>query len=160
SAEHRGLLHEDAVKKVIREYADMLRIAIHLNDPGHHLPPVNTRVMPWEQPGNSEAELRFDAIVYLEKTMPDSVLEVIPVRIDEAAQDGAPALWAEGLLYITRTRVFGRDAPRTVRVFLKRMFVCEEAKDVLPPWATFVNGIINTRSLSPNAARDNFAHDE
>lgn len=160
SAEHRGLLHEDAVKKVIREYADMLRIAIHLNDPNHHRPPVNTRVMPWERPGLSEEELRIDAIVYLEKTVPDSVLEIIPIRIDDPARDGAPALWAEGLLYITRTRVLGRDAPRTVRVFLKRMFVCEEAKDALPPWATFINGIINTRSLSPNAARDNFTYDE
>ena len=159
SAEHRGLLHEDAVKKVIREYADMLRIAIHLNDPNHNFPPVNTRVMPWERPGLSEEEMRLDAMVYLAKTVPDSVLETITIRINEPMREDAPALSAEGLLYITRTRVIGTDVPRTVRVFLKRMFVCEEAKEILPPWATFVNGIINTSTLSPNAARDNFAHD-
>src|SRR5579883_879543 len=160
SAEDRGLLHEDAVKKVIRDYADMLRVPIHLNDPNHQLPPVNTRVMPWERPDTSDEEMRLDAMTYLVKTIPDSVLEVIPIAIKEAAGDGKPAVSAEGLLYITRTRRFGVDTPRAVRVFLKRMFLCEDAKEILPPWATFVNGIINTGSLTPNAARDNFTRDE
>lgn len=138
----------------------MLRIAIYLNDANHHLPPVNSRVMPWERTGISEAEMRLDAMVYLEKAVPDSVLEVIPIHIKDPVQDGEPGLYAEGLLYITRTRVIATDAPRTVRVFLKRMFLCEDAKEILPRWATFVNGIINTTSLSPNAARDNFTRDE
>jgi len=154
SAEDRGLLHDDAVKKVIRDYADMLRIPIFLNDPQHSGASVNTRVMPWERVGISEREMRLDCMVYLEKTMPDSVLEVIPVL-----ENGVNGVHAEGLLYITRTRVLKIDAPRTIRVFQKRMFVCEDAKELLPPWATFVNGIINTRDLSPNAARDNFTRD-
>lgn len=89
--------------------------------------------------------MRLDRMIYLEKTVPDSVLEVIPIR--QSAD-----INAHGLLYITRTRVIGRDAPRTIRVFQKRMFLCEDAKQLLPPWATFVNGIINTSDLSPNAA--------
>ncbi len=160
SAEDRGLVQEEAVKKVVRDYADMLRIAIHLNDPGHHSPPINTRIMPWERTGVSEDETRLDSMVYLEKTVPDSVLEVIPINVDEPQAEGKPPLHAEGLLYITRTRVVAVDTPRTVRVFLKRMFLCEDAKELLPPWATFVNGIINSRTLSPNAARDNFTRDD
>lgn len=160
SAEDRGLLHDDAVKKVLRVYADMLRVPIHLNDPGRHSPPVNAMVMPWERQGVSEAEMRFDSMIYLEKTVPDSVLEIIPIALHEPAGHATPELQAEGLLYITRTRVLAAEVPRTVRVFLKRMFLCEEAKEILPPWASFVNGILNTTSLSPNAARDNFTHDE
>lgn len=159
SAEYRGLLHDDAVKAVVRTYADMLRIPIRLNDPGHHSAAINEMVMPWERTGLSEGEMRLDSLVYLEKRVPDSVLETIPIRIaDPATADGA-ALDAEGLLYITRTRVLVTDIPRTVRVFLKRMFLCEDAKELLPRWATFVNGIINTPSLTPNAARDNFTRD-
>jgi molecular chaperone HtpG len=153
SPEDRGLLHEDSVKRVIRDYADMLRIPVYLNDPKHLGLPENTRVMPWEKTGASEAERRVDCFIYLERTVPDSVLEVIPIQ-------ESTALHAEGLLYITKTRVFGIPTPRTIRVFQKRMFLCEDAKDLLPPWATFVNGIINTTVLSPNAARDNFARDE
>ncbi len=154
SADDRGLLQDQAVKDVIRIYADMLKVPIYLNDPSQHASPVNQRVMPRER-GIAGEELRLDSLIYLEKTVPDSVLEVIPVR-----EHGEHGVDAQGLLYITRTRVVGRDAPRTVRVFLKRMFLCENAKELPPPWATFVNGILNTRDLKPNAARDNFARED
>ena len=151
SAEDRGLLHEESIKEVIQHYADMLRIPIYLNDESHRLPSVNARVMPWERTGISPEVMRMDAMLYLERSVPDNVLEVIPVKLAEAATDDHPAVFAEGLLYITSVRVLAREMPRTVRVFLKRMFLCEDAKELLPPWATFVNGIINTSSLLPNA---------
>jgi molecular chaperone HtpG len=154
SAEDNGVLHESIITQVVRAYADMLLIPIHVNDTSHRKPALNTRYMPWERTGLDDAGVSQDCLIYLEKTVPDSVLEVIPVNEDD---DSGPKI--SGLLYITRTRVVGRDAPRIVRVFLKRMFLCENAKDLLPSWATFVNGILNTPALSPNAARDNFARD-
>src|SRR4051794_28440500 len=137
----------------------MIRIPIYLNDEGHRLPSVNARVMRWERIGISSKKMRMAAMLYLERSVPDNVLEVIPIKLADAATENAPAVFAEGLLYITSTRVLAREVPRTVRVFLKRMFLCEDAKEILPPWATFVNGIINTSSLLPNAARDNFTRD-
>ena len=85
------------------------------------------------------------------------MLEIIPIEINDELRPGF-LLQAEGALYITRTRVLAVDAPRTVRIFLKRMYLCEE-KQLLPDWATFVNGILNVDGLSPNAARDNFRRD-
>jgi HSP90 family molecular chaperone len=149
-ATDRGLLQDDIVRKVITTYADMLRVAIHINDPQHLRPPANMQNMPWERDGIAPEEMRFDNMLYLEKRVPDSVLEVIPVKEPDI----------EGLLYITRSRAIGRALPRTIRVFLKRMFLCEGADDLLPPWATFVNGIINTSTLTPNAARDNYVTDD
>ena len=49
SAEDRHLLHDDSIKNVVREYADMLRIPIRLNDPGHQGSAINAMVMPWER---------------------------------------------------------------------------------------------------------------
>jgi molecular chaperone HtpG len=155
SAEDRGLLHDDAVKKVVRDYADMLRVPIHVNDPAHRSQSVNAQHMPWERVGVPPDEMELDCRIYLEKTMPDSVLEVIPVH-----ESGEAGVRVSGLMYITRTRVLVQDAPRVIRVFQRRMFLCEGAKELLPPWATFVNGILDTPDLSPNAARDNFAHDD
>jgi HSP90 family molecular chaperone len=145
----RGLLQDEAVRKVINTYADMLRVAIHVNDPHHTRPSVNIQTMPWERDGISPEEMRFDNVLYLEKRVPDSVLEVIPVKEPDV----------EGLLYITRSRAIGRAVPRTVRVFLKRMFLCDGGAELLPSWATFVNGILNTATLKPNAARDNYVSD-
>lgn len=149
-ATDRGVLQDDTLRKIITIYADMLKVAIHLNDPQHIRPPANLRLMPWERDGLSEGELRLENMIYLEKQVPDSVLEVIPVNEPDV----------QGLLYITKTRVIGRDAPRTVRVFLKRMFLCKGADELLPRWASFVNGLLNTTELEPNAARDKYMEDE
>ncbi|MEV4567666.1 ATP-binding protein [Nonomuraea sp. NPDC049419] len=148
--EDRGLIQESEVRNLIRKYADMLTVPIHLNGGSE---PENTMHMPWEKAGITEGELRFDLHAYLTKTMSDSVLEAIPVRLNEPVR-------VEGVLYISRTRLVNIDQPRTVRVFQNRMFLCENAADVLPTWARFVNGVINTPDLTPTAARDNFIRDE
>jgi hypothetical protein len=110
--------------------------------------------MPWERGGASAKERALDCFMYLEKTMRDSVLETIPLDLRD---DG---LQAHGVLYISSARMMMIEPPRTVRVFQKRMFLCENAADLLPKWASFVNGIIDTPSLTPTAARDNFQRDE
>jgi len=148
--EERGVIREDEVRNVIRHYADMLLVPIHFNGSGG---PVNTMHMPWEKDGRSEQELRLDCLIYLEKTMRDSVLEAIPVQLSGQVNAG-------GVLYITRTRTLQIQAPRTVRIFQNRMFLCENVPEILPKWAIFVNGVINTPDLTPTAARDNFIRDD
>lgn len=149
SATDRGLIQKDAVEEVVRTYADMLKVAIHLNGSRES---INTRTMPWERVGLTGQEFDLDCLMYLEKVVPDHVLEVIPVNLEGD-------LRATGLLYVTKTRVLGTDQPRTIRLFQRRMFVCENTPEILPSWATFVNGIINSPDLTPNAARDNFIKD-
>lgn len=147
----RGLIRDEFVKDVIRQYCDLLLVPIHV---GSSEGPINTMRMPWERDGIIGKERALDCHAYLEKTMRDSVLETIPLDL---RQDG---LQAHGVLYISAARMVMIEAPRTVRVFLKRMFLCENAIDLLPKWASFVNGVIDTPSLIPTAARDNFQRDE
>jgi molecular chaperone HtpG len=148
-AEDRGLIQETEVRALIRKYADMLSVPIHLNG-GRE--PENAMHMPWEKAGLSAAELKVDLHIYLERTMSDRVLEAIPVLLHEPVR-------AEGVLYISRVRLVSVDQPRTMRIFLNRMFLCDNASDVLPKWARFVNGVLNTPDLTPTAARDNFLRD-
>ena len=146
----RGLIWDEFVKGVIRHYCDLLLIPIHV---GASEFPVNTMHMPWEREGLSDKERNWDCHMYLEKTMQDSVLETIPLQLDGE-------LKAKGVLYISRSRSIVIEAPRTIRVFQKRMFLCENAVDLLPKWATFVNGVIDSPVLTPTAARDNYQRDE
>ncbi len=145
-----ALIADDRVKEVIRQYCDLLLVPIHV---GASEAPINAIHMPWEREGVSDEERRFDCMIYLEKRMRDSVLETIPIRLMGEIE-------AKGVLYISRARMIMIEPPRTVRVFQKRMFLCETATDRLPKWATFVNGVIDTPALTPTAARDNFQRDE
>ncbi|HIK11022.1 MAG TPA: ATP-binding protein [Oscillatoriaceae cyanobacterium M33_DOE_052] len=149
--EEKGVILKEEVEKVIRRYADFLRIPIHLNGSSQ---PINAMRMPWERSGASPEEIEFDTRIYLDKTMRDYVLEVIPVNLPEQQINGA--------LYITRTRTVQRSIPRAVRLFVNRMFICEKEPDLLPEWAEFVNGVICAEDglLTLTAARDNFIRDE
>lgn len=146
----RGLIQENEVRALIRKYADMLSVPIHLNGGSH---PENRMSMPWEKTGLTRQELQIDCHTYVQRTFNELVLEAIPVQLREPVK-------ADGVLYISKTRVLDVDQPRTVRLFQNRMFLCEDASDVLPQWARFVNGIIDTPELTPTAARDNFIRDE
>jgi molecular chaperone HtpG len=148
-AEERGLIHEEEVRKTVRRYADMLKVPIYLNASNE---PINKQIMPWEDASFDTPEERtFQCHLYLETSQRDSVMEVIPFDL--------PALSANGVLYITRSRLWHLDAPRDVRLFLNRMFVSGAIPEILPKWATFVNGIINSGGLMPTAARDNVVRD-
>lgn len=148
--EDRGMIQEAEVRALIRRYADMLTIPIHLNGSRE---PENTMHMPWERGGLDPERLSYDLRYYVESTLNERVLEVIPVQL----RGDVPA---EGVLYITADRFYTVDQPRTIRVFQRRMFLCEDQPDLLPQWARFVNGVINTPGLTPTAARDNYLRDD
>jgi molecular chaperone HtpG len=40
------------------------------------------------------------------------------------------------------------------KVYLKRMFLCEQAGSLFPEWASFVKCVINTNTLKPTASRE------
>lgn len=147
----KGVIHPEEVDNVIRKYADMLKVPIHLNGSRE---PINQMMMPWERDElNGEARTR-ETQAYLAKTMPDSPLAIIDVDI----ADPGPT---QGVLYISdqRSLPHHEQPPGRVRLYLQRMFLCETT-DLLPPWARFVRGVINTSAITPTAARDNFVRDE
>jgi len=148
--EERGLIYEEELRLLTKGYADMLPTPIYLNGSPD---PINLQRMPWELPGLTDLERGHVCHLYLEEKMPDSILEVIPFSLSDQVK-------ASGVLYLTKTRTLGIDIPRSVRLYLHRMFLCDNAPDILPKWATFVNGIINAEDLTPTAARDNFLRDE
>jgi len=142
----RILIEPEAVIQVVREYCDMLRVPIHVN---RGAAAVNTQVMPWERDGLSDDERDLDCKIYLAKTIRgDSLIETFPVRLESPVKAG-------GILYVSKMRTFGVRVPRNVRIYQDRMFVVNDA-ELLPPWAEFVSGIIETSGLTPNAARDGF----
>lgn len=46
------------------------------------------------------------------------------------------------------------------RVYLKNMLLSDKMNNILPSWAFFVNGIMNTDSLKPTASRESFQEND
>ena len=141
----RGILAESEAKEVIKTYCDMLKVPVYVGDADT---PCNSMTMPWEREYESEAQRDWHFRVLLEERTPDNVLEVIPLGATSEID-------IEGLLYITKARTWAQDMPRHVEVYIRRMLVSSNEPRLLPDWATFVNGVINSTALEPTAARDN-----
>lgn len=143
--EHAALLEEEALRAALLRHCDFIPFPIRLNGLG----PVNSMSAPWHRPlwdsaDKREAELR----AFVDRRFPDLPLEVIPVDLP------AP-LSVRGALFITHNRVPDFNSAGTLDVYVRRMFVREADPDLLPPWAKFVRGIIDSPALEVNAARDN-----
>jgi molecular chaperone HtpG len=152
--ESEDLVRAETAHMIIREYADFLSVPIRLNGDG----PINTVVLPWERQYASDAERRFDIRTFIQRNQRDDALSVIPFRI--LPTENEYNISASGVLYFTTWRVIAAEPPRDVRLYQNRMLLSRRAEDLLPEWATFINGIINSDSVEPNAARDNFVQNQ
>jgi molecular chaperone HtpG len=139
------MLDEKRLTDAIVKYCDFIPFPIGLNG----VIPVNEVEAPWHQatwdsPSKKDEAYR-EAVT---RRFSDSPLEVIPVEIDERFQ-------ARGVLYISNHHLPDLNISGTVDLFVRRMFIRGDDPSVLPSWAKFVRGVIDSPDLQPTAARDN-----
>ncbi|HVG64232.1 MAG TPA: molecular chaperone HtpG [Hyalangium sp.] len=62
-----------------------------------------------------------------------------------------------GLIFIPKNRPFDLDMNqrrRGVRLFVKRVFIMDDAEELLPPWLRFVRGVVDSDDLPLNVSRE------
>ena len=138
------LLEEKRLRQAIKKYADFLSIPILLNGTQ-----ANACTPPWEG-----ADEKADLSEYIQSRWGLFPLGFIPFNTEGAkARDDEPLPNVSGLLFIPMipfelTRDFGE-----IDVYISRMFIKANDKDLLPSWARFVKGVINTPDLTPTLSR-------
>lgn len=65
----------------------------------------------------------------------------------------------DGVAYIMPYKVQFSGAKQH-KIYLKRMYLCEQASNLLPEWTSFVKCIINTNDLRPTASRESLMDDD
>lgn len=137
-------LEEAKLREIIIRYCDFIPFPIHLNGRG----PVNTVNAPWSRSyPSSEAEQ--DAYSdFINRRFSDYSLDVFPIQIRGKYQ-------ANGILYISDRHVAGINTDGQLDIFIRGMMVKQTDTALLPSWAKFIRGIIDSPDLKPTAARDN-----
>lgn len=59
----------------------------------------------------------------------------------------------QGVAFIIPNKV-NTTATKEHKIFLKRMYLCDQATNLLPEWTSFVRCIINANALQPTASRE------
>ncbi|PYC87949.1 molecular chaperone HtpG [Streptomyces tateyamensis] len=150
-AEHAHLADEGALREVLARYCVLLPIPVFV---GEDARPVNDIPVPWrEEPGPARghaARMEF-AATFGRRFEP---LTAFPFEPAEGATD------AVGLLWVQDGGSYGSSDNRDLSVYLRGMLLSEDARDLLPSWAGFVGGVIESNRLTPTASREDLQRDE
>ncbi len=148
------VLREQTLLEIVRQFADFLPIPIHINGESEQ---ANLGTPPWNA-RNVEAATRD----YIGRAFDTSEpLAIIPLHdIIEEVGDDSITIPLRGFLFVPPGSVASVREYGDVFVFIRRMFICREDKDLLPAWARFVRGAIDCPLLQPTASREDLHQDE
>ncbi|MGF1582454.1 MAG: ATP-binding protein [Gemmataceae bacterium] len=148
------LLSEEKLEETVRAYADFLPVPIYME--GDEVP-SNLMRPPWE------AENPDRAIEdYIDRMSPGSQ-SLYVIRLQDWKVDleyDSITIPLQGFLYIPRGSLASVREFGDLRVYIRRMFICDRERDLLPPWAKFVRGVIDCPLIQPTASREGIHQDE
>jgi molecular chaperone HtpG len=148
------ILNEQTLVETVRTYADFLPIPITV---GQDDEPVNLMSPPWEMENPAQATLDFIARAF-HGTRPLCVLPLEDGRV-HLGHDTIPVP-LKGFLFVPPGSVASVREFGDLTVYIRRMFICERERDLLPPWARFVRGVIECPILQPTASREDIHQDD
>ena len=96
--------------------------------------------MAWFEPTPDPESLELELANYFN----ESPLDVIPIRVEKPAS-------IAGALYISPQRTPGFADESTVAVTVRRMVISRRVRDLLPPWATFLRGVLELEDCLANS---------
>ncbi len=127
----------------MKRYADFIPVGIYIND---SRAPANAVNAPWHRNYSSEDQRLAEYWTFAKHRFPDLPLEIIPVDVH-----GPPRV--QGILYISDQHMPDIASAGLVDIYQAQMFIMAANRDLLPSWARFVRGVIDSPDLSPTAAR-------
>jgi HSP90 family molecular chaperone len=128
------------VEKAVKDYADYLPIPIFLNDGSAR---INVIQAAW-----FEATPEPEAIeMALLERFDETPLDIIPIRIEKPIS-------IAGAMYVTPMRTPGFSGEPVVTTTIKRMVISKDTYGLLPPWASFLRGVLELNDCSPTASRE------
>jgi len=149
--EYRNLSNAYFLRTVIEKYCCLLQTPIYLNDGETR---VNNLQAPWILEDDisplrlKKLNLEFAAVF-------ESAFE--PIAIFPTPRDNPFEL--NGLLWVQGGSSYASSDNRNLALFTRNMFITSEDKDLLPRWAGFAGGVLESAKFKPTASRESLQKD-
>jgi molecular chaperone HtpG len=144
--EWKLLFEKDELKKNILYFGSALPTKISLIS-GNEKEIVVENIPVWLNPDSTKEEL----LEYGKKAFNINFLDVF--RMSSATGE------IEGVGFIMPYKI-QFTCSKEHKIYLKRMFLCEQAGNLFPEWASFVKCVINTNTLKPTASRESLMEND
>ncbi|HET6533267.1 MAG TPA: molecular chaperone HtpG [Actinoplanes sp.] len=135
------------LKGIIKKYSDFISFPIRLNGADE---PVNSMKALWARPRSEvkdEEYHEFYRHISHDWTEP---LEIINMRAEGTFE-------YEALLFLPSRApydLFQRDARRGLQLYVKRVFIADDSRELMPDYLRFVKGVVDAADLSLNISRE------
>jgi len=150
--EYQNLSNSVFLRSVIQKYCCLLPTPIFIND---ELEQLNKLQAPWLL-GDEVSPLRRSKLNLEFAAMFETTFE--PIAIFPIPEDNPFEL--SGMLWVQGGSSYASTDNRNLSVFTRNMFITNEDKELLPRWAGFTGGIIESSKFKPTASRETLQKDQ
>src|ERR1051325_2646584 len=156
----RDYTSEHVIKEIVKRYSDFVTYPIRMQrwrDGDKPSDPkiledetLNSRKAIWDRPKGEVSDTEYKEFYrHIAHDWTDP-LRTIPIKIEGTLE-------AYALLYIPSRAPFdlySAEMKRGVQLYVKRIFVMDECKELMPPHLRFVKGVVDAHDLSLNVSRE------
>lgn len=151
----RHLAGGGALTRVLDRYCALLSEPIYVGDAATAM---NEEPPPWrrrpDEPLDHPAQYRRKSLAFAsrfeERFEPICTMPVEPSGGSDA----------RGLVWVQDGATYGTSDNRNLSVFVRGMLLDDDARELLPAWAGFVGGVIESHRLTPTASREDLQRDD
>lgn len=140
----------DELREALANYGRILPYPIHVTD-GEQYDHVNAERLAWLDFADGDASKREEVLAYARTALNMEALDAVPLRTEDGSVRGVAFV----LPYSTQS-----GSRQWHQVYLKRMLLGHDARNLLPDWAFFVRCLLNVDGLHPTASRESFYEDD
>ncbi|MEM7217819.1 MAG: ATP-binding protein [Pseudomonadota bacterium] len=135
---------------LLSKYCALLDVPVWMGDA-----PINDLSPPWRESVEPDSpryrRLAGQLVQKFEQNF--DALCTFPITSENGTSD------VRGLLWIQDAGTYGTSDNRNLSVFVRGMLVCDDEPALLPGWAGWLGGVIESSALSPTASRESLVRD-
>lgn len=146
---------QETLNQILGRYCILLHEPIYINQAKEA---INPEPPPWRQQSGDlithpiqEQKRRLNFATRFERNF--APICTFPVNPDGNSD-------AIGMLWVQDGATYGTSDNRNLSIFLRGMLLDDDARDLLPTWAGFIGGVIESAKLVPTASREDLQRDD
>lgn len=139
------------VRKLLKHYCDLLPLPVLFSEDNGPESVVNRKHAPFFDKAFFTPEYQEEIAEYGREIVNGEVMATIPLSTRSGKTTGVAYVLGSSVSLARQTEH---------RVYMKRMLLSEENREILPQWAFFVKAVINTSELRPTASRETLYQDK
>ncbi|HEX5200253.1 MAG TPA: molecular chaperone HtpG [Actinoplanes sp.] len=138
------------IKEIVKRYSDFISFPIRLVSADKPAETLNSMKALWARPRSEVSDDEYHQFYrHISHDWSDP-LEIINMKAEGTFE-------YEALLFLPSRAphdLFQRDARRGLQLYVKRVFIMDDSKELIPDYLRFVKGVVDAADLSLNISRE------